>query len=98
VIDNGPNAASAGDVEVLTDSLGYVMSQGSAFLLDADNPSSFDFPAKYVVLNFDTPPPLARSATFVPSTSAPPKRGPFGPAGVRRHAPTVSEPFATRQE
>jgi len=62
VIDNGPNAANAGDVKVLTDSLGYVMSQGSAFLLDADNPSSFDFPAKYVVLNFDTPPPLARSA------------------------------------
>jgi hypothetical protein len=64
VIDNGPNAASAGDVNVLTDSLGYVMSQGSAFLLDADNTSSFDFPAKYVVLNFDTPPPLGRSAAL----------------------------------
>ena len=64
VIDDGPNAASVGDVKVLTDSLGYVMSQASAFLLDADDPSSFDFPANYVVLNFDTPPPLARSAAL----------------------------------
>ena len=36
------------------------MSQASAFLLDADDTSSFDFPANYVVLNFDTPPPIAR--------------------------------------
>ncbi len=64
VIDDGPNAASAGDIRVLTDSLGYVMSQGSAFLLDADNPSSFDFPANYVVLNFDTPPSIAKSAAL----------------------------------
>ena len=64
VIDDGPNAASIGDVKVLTDSLGYVMSQGSAFLLDADNTSSFDFPANYVVLNFETPPPIARSAAL----------------------------------
>ena len=64
VIDDGPNAASINDIKVLTDSLGYVMSQASAFLLDADNPSSFDFPANYVVLNFDTPPPLARSAAL----------------------------------
>jgi hypothetical protein len=64
VIDNGPNAASQQDVKVLTDSLGYVMSQGSAFLLDADNLSSFDFEANYVVLNFDAPPPIARSAAL----------------------------------
>src|SRR6185295_9194809 len=56
VIDGGPNAASFADIKVLTDSLGYVLSQGSAFLLDADDPSSFDFPANYVVLNFKTPP------------------------------------------
>ena len=62
VIDGGPNAASFGDIKVLTDSLGYVLSQGSAFLLDADDPSSFDFPANYVVLNFKTPPPIAVSA------------------------------------
>jgi hypothetical protein len=64
VIDDGPNAASHPDIKVLTDSLGYVLSQGSAFLLDADNGSSFDFPANYVVLNFQTPPPLARSAAL----------------------------------
>ena len=64
VIDDGPNAASIGDVKVLTDSLGYVMSQASAFLLDADNTSSFDFPANYVVLNFAAPPPLAVSAAL----------------------------------
>jgi len=64
VIDNGPNAASTDDIKVLTDSLGYVLSQGSAFLLDADNPGSFDFPANYVVLNFATPPPIAKSAAL----------------------------------
>jgi len=64
VMDDGPNAASIGDVRVLTDSLGYVLSQGSAFLLDADDPSSFDFAANYVVLNFATPPPLEASAAL----------------------------------
>ena len=64
VIDGGPNAASMGDIKVLTDSLGYVLSQGSAFLLDADDTSSFDFPANYVVLNFDTPPSLETSAAL----------------------------------
>jgi hypothetical protein len=64
VIDSGPNAASLRDISILTDSLGYVMSQGSAFLLDADNTSSFDFPANYVVLNFERPPSIARSAAL----------------------------------
>jgi len=64
VSDDGPNAASTADVKVLTDSLGYVMSQGSAFLLDDDDTSSFDFPANYVVLNFSTPPPLGVSAAL----------------------------------
>jgi hypothetical protein len=64
VIDDGQNAASLADVKVLTDSLGYVLSQGSGFLLDADNTASFDFPANYVVLNFNTPPPIARSAAL----------------------------------
>jgi hypothetical protein len=64
VMDDGPNAASAADVKVLTDSLGYVLSQGSAFLLDADDPTAFDFPANYVVLNFAAPPPIATSAAL----------------------------------
>jgi hypothetical protein len=64
VIDSGPNAASQDDVKVLTDSLGYVLSQGSAFLLDSDDTASFDFPANYVVLNFASPPSLAQSAAL----------------------------------
>ena len=62
VLDDGPNAASIEDLKILTDSLGYVLSQASAFLLDSDDPSSLDFPANYVVLNFPTPPTLAASA------------------------------------
>jgi len=64
VMDDGPNAASAADVKVLTDGLGYVLSQGSAFLLDDDDPTAFDFPANYVVLNFAAPPPIAASAAL----------------------------------
>lgn len=64
VLDSGPNAATHDDVRIVTDSLGYVLSQGSAFLLDAVNTTSFDFPANYVVLNFDTPPSLRRSAAL----------------------------------
>jgi hypothetical protein len=64
IIDSGPNAATHDDIKVLTDSLAYVMSQASAFLLDADRAQSFDFPANYVVLNFKTPPSLKRSAAL----------------------------------
>ncbi len=64
VIDAGPNAASTADISVLTDSLAYVMSQGSAFLLDADDAANFEFPANYVVLNFTRPPSIARSAAL----------------------------------
>ena len=64
VLDSGPNAATHEDVRIVTDSLGYVLSQGSAFLLDAANMASFDFPANYVVLNFDTPPSLRKSAAL----------------------------------
>jgi hypothetical protein len=64
VIDSGPNGASNGDIKVLTDSLGYVLSQGSAFLLDADNTAGFDFPANYVVLNFDAVPSIEESAAL----------------------------------
>jgi hypothetical protein len=60
--DTGPNAVSHADIQVLTDSLGYAMSQDSAFLLDADNPASFEFPANYVVLRFHRTPPLEDSA------------------------------------
>ena len=62
VIDSGPNSASEVDIETLTNSLGYVLSQGSGFLLDGDDPASFDFPANYAVLNFDGVPSLDMSA------------------------------------
>jgi hypothetical protein len=66
-IDAGPNAAGVADITLLTNSLGYVLSQASAFLLDADDPGAFDFPANYVVLNFATPPALADSAALFES-------------------------------
>ena len=77
VMDDGPNAASRDDIKVLTDSLGYVMSQASAFLLDADDAGSFDFPANYVVLNFETPPPIGAIGSALPD------RGPNRPRVVR---------------
>jgi hypothetical protein len=64
VIDRGPNGASHADIAVLTDSLGFVLSQGSAFLLDADDSRSYGFPAQYVVLNFPAPPTIAQSAAL----------------------------------
>jgi hypothetical protein len=63
-LDNGPNAASNADIKVLTDSLAYVMSQASAFLLDFDNPAAFDFPANFVVLNSTRPPTIANSESL----------------------------------
>jgi hypothetical protein len=64
IIDSGPDAASHADIWVLTNSLGYVFSQGSAFLLDGDGPGSFDFPANYVVLVFDHTPSIEESAAL----------------------------------
>ena len=100
-IDAGPNAASLDDVKILTDSLGYVMSQGSAFLLDSDNPASLDFPANYVVINFPTPPPIAKSAAFFRAvgrstmSSSPPTRAATRSSAVpiSRCNPTYSERF-----
>lgn len=68
-MDRGPNAGSHADIRVLTDSLGYVLSQGSAFLLDSDDVSSFDFPTQYVVLNFAVPPPPSQSAALFEAVS-----------------------------
>jgi hypothetical protein len=62
LIDTGPNAVSHADIQRLTDSLGFAMSQDSVFLLDEDNPASFEFPANYVILEFRRTPPLEESA------------------------------------
>ena len=64
ILDEGPNGASHSDISIVTNSLGYVMSQASGFLIDANDPSSFGFPANYVVINFPTPPPLRASAAL----------------------------------
>lgn len=61
-VARGPNAATNHDIKLLGDSLGYVMSQGSVFLLDPDTTTSFDFPANYVILSFHRAPSLGRSA------------------------------------
>jgi hypothetical protein len=62
--DIGRNAISHDDISRLTDSLGFVMSQDSVFLLDLDNPASFEFPASYVVLKFRRTPSLEESAAL----------------------------------
>ena len=62
--DTGPNAVSHEDILRLTDSLGYVMSQDSVFVLDLDDPTSFEFPSSYVVLRFRRTPPLEKSAAL----------------------------------
>ena len=63
-IDSGANAASHADIQALTDSLGFVMTQDSVFLLDEDRTTSFEFPASYVVLRFRRTPPLEDSAAL----------------------------------
>ena len=63
-LDDGPNAASRSDILTLTNSLGYVLSQSSAFLLDSNDPDAFDFPANYIVVNFARPPSIEESAAF----------------------------------
>ncbi|MDH3302736.1 MAG: hypothetical protein OES24_19735 [Acidimicrobiia bacterium] len=70
VEDSGPGAASHADVEVLTNSLGYVFSQGSGFLLDADDPSSFGFPANYAVMEFPSEPTIEESAALFETVGA----------------------------
>ncbi len=70
VVDSGPDAASHADIEILTNSLGYVFSQGSGFLLDADDPSSFGFPANYAVMQFDSEPTIEESAALFETVGA----------------------------
>jgi hypothetical protein len=70
VVDSGPQAASHADIATLTNSLGYVFSQGSGFLLDGDDSSSFDFPANYVVLQFDHVPSIEESHALFQTVGA----------------------------
>lgn len=70
VEDSGSDATVLADIEILTNSLGYVFSQGSGFLLDADNPSSFGFPANYAVLEFPSEPTIEESAALFETVGA----------------------------
>jgi len=69
-IDSGANAASHADIQALTDSLGFVMTQDSVFLLDEDRTTSFDFPTSYVVLQFPRTPLLEDSAALFETVGA----------------------------
>lgn len=70
MVDSGPDAATHADIEILTNSLGYVFSQGSGFLLDADDQMSFGFPANYAVLQFDAEPTIEESAALFETVGA----------------------------
>ena len=52
VQDSGPNAASAADIDVLSNALGYVLSQGGTAHFTPDNSRAFDFPLDYAVVTF----------------------------------------------
>ena len=53
--DSGPGAASAADVGVLDNILGYVLNQAGTTHFTADNPKAYDFSLDYAVVTF-TPP------------------------------------------
>jgi hypothetical protein len=52
VQDSGPNAASAADINVLDNALGYVLNQGGTAHFSPDNPRAYDFSLDYAVVTF----------------------------------------------
>ena len=52
VDDSGPNAASASDVNVLSNALGYVLSQGGTAHFSPDNSKAYAFSLDYAVVTF----------------------------------------------
>ena len=52
VKDSGRGAVSAGDVNVLDNALGYVLSQGGTVHFSPDDPGAYDFPLEYAVVSF----------------------------------------------
>lgn len=52
VQDSGPNAASSADINVLDNTLGYVLNQGGTAHFSPDNSKAFDFPLDYAVVTF----------------------------------------------
>jgi hypothetical protein len=53
--DAGAGAASAADMNVLGNALGYVLSQGSTALFTPDNPKANQFPLDYAVVTLAAP-------------------------------------------
>ena len=52
VQDSGPNAASAADINVLDNALGYVLNQSGTAHFSPDNAKAYDFPLDYAVVTF----------------------------------------------
>src|SRR5262245_27823523 len=55
VQDSGPNAASAIDIDVLDNALGYVLNQGGTTHFSPDNAKAYDFSIDYAVVTFAGP-------------------------------------------
>jgi len=53
VLDAGPDAVSAADVDVLDNALGYVLNQGGTTHFSPDQPHAYDFALDYAVVTFD---------------------------------------------
>ena len=52
VRDSGPGAASTSDVDVVSNTLGYVLSQGGTAHFSPDNAKAYDFSLDYAVVTF----------------------------------------------
>ena len=52
VQDSGRRAASAFDINVLDNALGYVLNQGGTAHFSLDDPEAYDFPLEYAVVSF----------------------------------------------
>lgn len=50
--DSGRLGASAADIGVLSNALGYVLSQGGTAHFSPDNPNAYDFPLDFAVITF----------------------------------------------
>ena len=53
VRDSGRRAASAADIDVFDNALGYVLNQGGTVHFSPDNPKAYDFALDFAVVTFD---------------------------------------------
>ena len=52
VRDSGSDAASAGDIHVFDNALGYVLNQGGTVHFSPDDPKAYDFSLDFAVVTF----------------------------------------------